>query len=128
MVFMLYEYLKDKKCNFRKIDRNLDFCFAPLVGLGVYASYLYVQLGDYLAFLRAQASYLEKHLTMPWEPLNKYLAYLFTSSPTPFFISRDIDFLFFLISFILSFIVLFRLRNFLWNILPFSIIYGHFYR
>ena len=110
VVFLLYEYLALKKFSFKKLDLNLVYVLSPLAGIGLYAIYLKIQFGDALLFLKSQAAW-DKSFSMPWESVINYMTIFFSSRTTGYYISRDIDLIFFLVFLILSIVVFFRLRK-----------------
>lgn len=110
-LFMIYEYLNDKNFDFKKIKKEFIYCFFPLIGILLYSLYLKLQFGQFLIFLKSQASW-GKTFTLPWQPVGDYLATLFTFDiiTTPYYLARAFDLIFFISSLALGSIVMLRLR------------------
>jgi hypothetical protein len=108
---MLFEYLQERKFEFRKIGYNIFYCFMPLLGLITYSLFLKLKFGDPLLFAKAQAAW-DKHFTFPWESISDYITtfFWFKIATTPFYLSRFFDLFFMIASLVLGTIVLLRIR------------------
>jgi hypothetical protein len=86
---ILAKYLKERKWDWRKIDRNILYVALIPIGLLGYMLYQYISVGDPLAFVSAQSSYqFTRHFTIPLLPIYKSLASLITE---PFYSTHLIN-------------------------------------
>jgi hypothetical protein len=71
-IFLVAEYLIQKKFKFKELASDFWYCLAPILGLGLYSVYLWRVFGDAWLFLHAQAGW-GKQFTWPWQTWWSYL-------------------------------------------------------
>lgn len=68
---LLWEYFSSIKFNFKQIKWPLISALSPLVGLSLYAVFLWIKFGDGLLFIRIQANWYKKP-SWPWQTFIDY--------------------------------------------------------
>lgn len=107
MIFLIVEYLAQKKFRWREARPDLLYCLAPLAGLAVYGLFLWKTFGDPLLFIHAQAVW-GKRFAWPWQTFWDYwvgLFLLYDPVSLKWYIPRFFDFLAFFSSLLLGLII-----------------------
>ncbi len=72
---LLISYFQARKWQISKINWQFFSFLMPILSLGAYAYYCYIQTGDFLAFLHAQAQW-SRQLSWPWQSILEPLHFI----------------------------------------------------
>jgi len=83
---LLISYFQDRKWQVSKINWQFFNFLMPILSLGAYAYYCYIQTGDFLAFLHAQAQW-SRQFNWPWQSILEPLHFIGYVTPVEKFLT-----------------------------------------
>lgn len=112
---LILEYLEQRNFKFRKIRFNIFWTLLVPAGLGFYMYFLNLKFGNPFLFIFAQNQWgrnLNPTLTSVWNTITNYFHDFFFPGKESFafYISKDMDLIFFLSFLVLSIFIFFQLR------------------
>lgn len=115
-IVLLFEYLEDKKFDWKKIKTDILPIFLSPLGLVSYMTYLYFKFGDPFLFSTAQNYWGRKTIISIsgfTKTFGSYLhdLYSFNFENGPYFVANALDFITFVVFFTLAIIVFLKIRK-----------------
>lgn len=89
LVPFIYEYLRQREFQVKRIHFDIGSAALFPLGIGLFALYCFLQLGDLLAFSHAQALW-DRHLQWPWYGMGNSISIILRSNLLSFYSLRNL--------------------------------------